>query len=138
MSEIEEFVPVLVYDDIPAAHDFLVRAFGFEPGGVDFDGAGNAVHAEVRAGGRAIWLHRVTGEHRMGSPATAPSSNGMVVFVADVDAHFRRARESGAAIESEPADQQYGQREYGARDPEGHRWWFATRLAVAAAAEEIR
>ncbi|MBV9108337.1 MAG: VOC family protein [Gemmatimonadetes bacterium] len=138
MSEIEEIVPVLVYDDIQAAHDFLVRAFGFEPGGVDHDGEGNAVHAEVRAGGQAIWLHRVTGEHRMGSPATAPSSNGMVVFVTDVDAHFRRARESGAAIDSEPADQPYGQREYGARDPEGHRWWFATRLAVAAATGDAR
>ena len=73
----------------------------------------------------------------METPASAPSSNGLVVFVADVDAHYRRARESGAMIESEPTDQPYGQREYGARDPEGHRWWFATRLAVAAAAEEI-
>ena len=25
----------------------------------------------------------------------------------------------------QPVDQPYGQREYGARDPEGHRWWFA-------------
>lgn len=138
MSEIEGIVPVLVYDDIPAAHDFLVRAFGFEAGGVYRDGEGNAVHAEVRAGDQAIWLHRVTGEHRMGAPAAAPSSNGLVVFVPDVDAHFRRAREGGATIESEPVDQPYGQREYGARDPEGHRWWFATRLAAAAAAGEAR
>src|SRR4051794_34384519 len=96
MSEIEGIVPVLVYHDIPAAHDFLVRAFGFEAGGVDRDGDGNPVHAEVRAGHQAIWLHRVTGEHRMGSPATAPSSNGLVVHVADVDTHFRRATQNGA------------------------------------------
>jgi uncharacterized glyoxalase superfamily protein PhnB len=31
-------------------------------------------------------------------------------------------------VESELQDQPYGQREYGARDPEGHRWWFASPL----------
>jgi uncharacterized glyoxalase superfamily protein PhnB len=48
------------------------------------------------------------------------------VYVTDVDAHFTRARLAGATIESEPRDMDYGQREYGAVDPEGHRWWFAT------------
>ena len=66
----------------------------------------------------------------MASAVSAPSSNGLVMMVADVDVHFRRARERGARIESEPADMPYGQREYGARDPEGHRWWFATPLAA--------
>lgn len=131
---IEGITPVLVYADIPAAHDFLVRAFGFESGGVDLDGAGQPVHAEVRAGPHAVWLHRVTSEHRMSSAAEAPSSNGLVVHVDDVDAHFRRAREHGAAIDSEPADMPYGQREYGARDPEGHRWWFAARFPAAVSA----
>ena len=51
------------------------------------------------------------------------------MFVDDVDQHFRRAAAAGARIDSEPVDQPYGQREYGARDPEGHRWWFATPLA---------
>ena len=32
---------------------------------------------------------------------------------------------AGARIDSAPVDQPYGQREYGARDPEGHRWWFS-------------
>jgi uncharacterized glyoxalase superfamily protein PhnB len=31
-------------------------------------------------------------------------------------------------VEREPRDQPYGQREYSARDPEGHRWWFASPL----------
>jgi hypothetical protein len=35
---------------------------------------------------------------------------------------------TGAQIDTEPVDQPYGQREYGARDLEGHRWWFATPL----------
>jgi uncharacterized glyoxalase superfamily protein PhnB len=29
-------------------------------------------------------------------------------------------------MDGAPVDQPYGQREYGARDSEGHRWWFTT------------
>ena len=59
-------------------------------------------------------------------------SSGLVVHVDDVDAHFRHARDAGATIDREPEDQPYGQREYGARDLEGHRWWFATPTAPPA------
>ncbi len=55
-----------------------------------------------------------------------------MIRVDDVDTHYAQARASGARIESEPQDMPYGQREYGARDPEGHRWWFAAPLGVAA------
>jgi uncharacterized glyoxalase superfamily protein PhnB len=127
MPPIDRIIPLLVYEDIAAAHDFLVDAFGFASGGVVRDGEGRAVHAEVRAGELPIWLHRVTPESDLASPRALPSSaTGLVIYVADVDAHFARARARGARIDREPADMPYGQREYGARDPEGHRWWFAT------------
>ena len=103
--------------------------FGFGPGGVQRDGQGVVVHGEVTAGDVVIWLHRVSGEHEMASPRTlAAQSGGLVVHVDDVDAHYKRARDAGARIDSEPTDQEYGQREYGVRDREGHRWWFATAL----------
>ena len=129
MSVIQRTIPLLVYDDIEAAHDFLVDVFGFGPGGVQRDGQGLVVHGEVAAGDVVIWLHRVSPEHEMASPRTlAAQSGGLVVHVDDVDAHYKRARDAGARIDSEPTDQEYGQREYGVRDPEGHRWWFATPL----------
>jgi len=134
VTALERIIPVLACADIQAEHDFLVNVLGFEAGGVDRDGDGRPVHAEVRAGGQAIWLHRVTAEHAMASPRAAPSANGVVVMVDDVDAHHRRAAAAGAEIEGAPADMPYGQREYGVRDPEGHRWWFATPIAAAAAA----
>jgi MerR family transcriptional regulator, thiopeptide resistance regulator len=56
------------------------------------------------------------------------ANSGLVVQVDDVDAHYQQARAAGARIDNEPVDQPYGQREYEARDPEGHRWWFATPL----------
>jgi MerR family transcriptional regulator, thiopeptide resistance regulator len=125
----QRVIPILVYEDIEAAHDFLVDVFGFGAGGVQRDGDGQVVHGEVIAEQGPIWLHRVTAEHDLASPRTMPvASGGLVVRVDDVDAHFERARAAGATIDREPTDQEYGQREYGARDPEGHRWWFATPL----------
>ena len=134
MTRVERVIPLLVYEDIQGAHDFLVTAFGFEPGGVGTDASGTPVHGEVRAGGTPIWLHRVAAEHDLDSPLRLASVAGLVVMVDDVDAHYERARLAGALIDGEPRDMPYGQREYGARDPEGHRWWFAARLPAEAPA----
>ena len=131
MTTAERVIPVLVYRDIQAAHDFLVEAFGFGSGGVDYGPSGEAVHGEVRVGQTDIWLHRATEEYDMDSPLKVDTAGaGIVVHVPDVDAHFERARAGGAQIAYEPIDQPYGQREYEAQDPEGHRWWFATPMAA--------
>jgi uncharacterized glyoxalase superfamily protein PhnB len=123
-------VPVLVYEDIEAGHDYLVETFGFTSGGLHRTDDGTVVHGEVRMGDYAVWLHRVTPEHEMASPRDAAASHGgLSVLVADVDAHYARSEAAGARIDSEPTDQDYGLREYGARDPENHRFWFSTPLS---------
>ncbi len=123
-------IPVLVYADIEAAHDFLVEVFGFTSGGLHRLDDGTVVHGEVRHGDAAIWLHRETAGHEMASPrGAAISHGGLSVVVPDVDVHHARVRAAGARIESAPTDQDYGRREYGARDPENHRWWFSSPLA---------
>ena len=122
-------VPVLVYEDIEAAHDFLVGTFGLASGGLHRLDDGTVVHAEVRNGGAAIWLHRVAAEYDLASPLGAAASHGgLSVIVPDVDAHYARTKAAGGRIDSEPADQDYGLREYGARDLENHRWWFSSPL----------
>jgi len=129
MPKVQSVIPLLVYEDIERAHDFLVDAFGFGAGGVERDGDGRVVHGEVVAGDVPIWLHRVTQEHELASPQSMKAqTGGLVVRVDDVDAHYAQARGAGAHIDQEPADQPYGQREYGVRDLEGYRWWFATPL----------
>jgi MerR family transcriptional regulator, thiopeptide resistance regulator len=126
----QRIIPILVYEDIEGAHDFLVEVFGFGAGGIERDGDGQVVHGEVVTDEGPIWLHRVTDEHELASPRTmSAASGGLVVHVPDVDVHFEHARAAGANIDREPADQPYGLRDYGARDLEGHRWWFSTPLA---------
>ena len=134
MTTFERVIPVLTYQDIQAAHDFLVAAFGFDGGGVTRGLDGQTIHGEVRAGAAPIWLHRETEEHRLSSPLASDVANsGLSVHVDDVDAHYERARAGGALIDSQPVDQPYGQREYGARDLEGHRWWFTSPVRVGKA-----
>ena len=122
-------VPILVYEDIEAAHDWLVETFGLTSGGLHRLEDGTVVHGEVRNGDAAIWMHRVTPESQLDAPGAAGSTHGgLSVRIPDVDAHYERVKASGAAIEGAPTDQPYGLREYGVRDLEGHRWWFATPL----------
>lgn len=130
MPNSQRITPLLVYEDIEAGHDFLVGAFGLQPGRIDRDTEGQIVHGEVHSGNEVIWLHRVTSEHGLISPRSQENaSSGLAVNVDDVDAHYEHARAAGAIIEGPPVNQPYGRREYGARDPEGHRWWFGTPLS---------
>jgi uncharacterized glyoxalase superfamily protein PhnB len=130
-NSVTDVIPLLPYQDIQAAHDFLIRALGFVSGGVEEDGSGQVIHAEVKTGERRIWLHVAADD--LSTPQTSGSTTGgIVVHVADVDAHFVRAKAEGATVTSEPQDKEYGQREYGVRDPEGHQWWFATPFASPA------
>jgi uncharacterized glyoxalase superfamily protein PhnB len=129
MENLPPVVPLLVYRDIEGAHEFLVRAFGFEPGLIERTPTGDVVHGEVHAGGQVIWLHRVIEDDGWVSQASSPVTTGeLVVRVDDVDAHCERARAEGAEIEYGPQDQEYGVREYGARDLERRRWAFVTPL----------
>jgi uncharacterized glyoxalase superfamily protein PhnB len=126
--EIRDLIAVVPYDDIRSGHDFLVDVLGFESAGLVEDGAGQVVHGEVRAGDRRIWLHAAAGG--LTTPAIAAvATGGIVVHVDDVDAHFAHAKARGADIAREPTDEDYGQREYGLRDPEGHNWYIATPFA---------
>lgn len=130
MPTSQRIIPLLVYEDIEAGHDFLVSAFGLQAGRIDRDHEGQVVHGEVHTGSEVIWLHRVTSEHGLISARWQDAaSSGLVVNVDDVDAHYERARAAGASIDGSPVDQPYGRREYEARDTEGHRWWFGTPLS---------
>ena len=126
-NDVTDLIPLLACSDIAAEHDFLVGTLGFESVELERTPDGRVVHAEVRAGSFRIWLHRSSEADDLVPPRQrGGATGGIVVHVPDVDEHFRRVRDAGAEILYEPRDQDYGQREYGVRDPEGHLWWIAT------------
>jgi uncharacterized glyoxalase superfamily protein PhnB len=131
----------LYYRDAATAIDWLCRAFGFSVR-LRIEGAdGRIEHSELEYGEGLIMVGQEEaadtaprfGQRRI-SPLTAGgSTQGMMLYVDDVDAHCRQARAAGATIVAEPAVHDYGEdywadRSYGALDPEGHIWWFSQRL----------
>jgi len=116
--------PVLKYDDAHAAIEFLERAFGFERLAVHEDDAGKVAHAELRSGDAVVGLSST----RAGDPVYDQCAHCSVVYavVDDVDSLHDRAKTAGAEIVMPPTDQDYGSRDFSARDPEGNVWAFGT------------
>jgi uncharacterized glyoxalase superfamily protein PhnB len=120
------FISSLAYRDNRAALKWLQDAFGFEPSGVLTDSEGNIAHAEMAHGDGLVMIGSEWADWTR-SPASLDGKNTQRVHVfveRDIDAHCERARQAGAKIVMEPADQFYGDRTYIATDLEGHYWTF--------------
>jgi uncharacterized glyoxalase superfamily protein PhnB len=121
-------IPGLQYRDAPAAIEFLSRAFGFTRGLVVPGPDGTITHAQLWHDGACLMLGtRRTGEYGQLDPRQAGGvTHSVYVVVTDADAHHARAVAAGATIDVAPRDTEYGSRDYSARDPEGHVWYFGT------------
>ena len=121
------------YDDPRAALDWLSKAFGFETRVCVTGPDGAIVHSEMEVGEGVVM---VAGTTRPGfkSPRSigGARTQGAQIFVENIDAHCARARAAGATIVNELESKAYGDRGYGALDPEGHLWWFTERIDQAA------
>jgi uncharacterized glyoxalase superfamily protein PhnB len=122
------------YEDPAKAIAWLCNAFGFEVRlKVEADD-GSIVHSELLFGEGVIMVGGKKRDYRE-SPRAIGGANtqSMMVYVDDIEAHFKRAREAGAKIVSEPATTDHGaeywsDRGYEAEDLDGHHWWFFQRL----------
>ncbi len=114
--------PALRYKDANAAIAWLKDAFGFEEKAVYRGDDGAVQHAELRLGAGLIMLGQIRDE--AWDAAASPIS--IYVVVEDVDAHHANAVAKGAEVFRDLVDQEYGSREYSARDLEGNRWSFGT------------
>jgi uncharacterized glyoxalase superfamily protein PhnB len=133
-------VPMMAFEDVGGALDWLAAAFGFRERTRFEESDGRITHAEMEMEDGVIMLANPTPDYQ--SPRRHREScqqarkwsevpyviDGLLVYVQDVDKHFAQARDAGATILSEPEDQSYGDRNYRAEDLEGHRWMFAQHL----------
>lgn len=123
-ASVPSLYPALRYRDARAAIEWLGQAFGFERH-VVFEAPDGAIgHAELQMGTAVIGLSSV-GPVSAANPWTAVSQ-GLYACVTEVDALHDRARAAGAEIVLPPRDQDYGARDFSARDCGGHLWSFGT------------
>jgi PhnB protein len=128
--------PMLSYQDVATAVDWLSRAFGFQERGERFtDDQGRVTHAELELDGATVMLGWPGSEYQ--SPAHHATVcdaaarwlsgpwvvDGVFVTVDDIHAHHARAALAGAEILRGPEQIPIG-RVYTASDHEGHRWMF--------------
>ncbi|MET0646866.1 MAG: VOC family protein [Pyrinomonadaceae bacterium] len=121
--------PYLIVNDGARAIEFYKQAFGatevFRMEGPD----GRIGHAEIKIGDSHVMLadeHPEMGAH---SPQTIGGSPvSLMLYVEDVDAVVNRAVEAGSELTRPVADQFYGDRTGGLKDPFGHAWYIATHV----------
>ena len=115
-------IPVLVYPDVREAVAWLNAAFGF----VERLQIGESHRSQLSFGDGAVIVADVRHDRR--PPRAGEVTHSVVVRVDDASAHCARARAHGAEILMEPTDFEYGERQYTAADPAGHRWTFSETL----------
>ena len=112
--------PYLVVRGADKTIEFLKKAFGAE---VPFEPMmrpdGKIMHADLKIGDSHVMISEASEQH--------PAMPCMVhVYVPNVDAVYQRAVAAGGMSSMEPADQFYGDRGSGVKDPSGNYWYIAT------------
>ncbi|AVH59475.1 MULTISPECIES: VOC family protein [Streptomyces] len=116
--------PSLLYADAKAAIRQLTEAFGFTELSVYEGEDGSVMHAELVQGNGAVMLGSKGRGGRFDEAMKGAGPCGVYIVVDDVDAHHQQAVDHGAEILMPPTDQDYGSRDYMARDIEGNIWSF--------------
>lgn len=121
--------PYLTVKDVGQSIDFYRRALGAEermrlatPDGK------RVMHGEVAIGDSVVMLGDESPERGCVAPAGLKGhSNGLYLYVPDVDAAFQQAKSAGAKVTMPVTDMFWGDRIAEIEDPSGHRWSLATR-----------
>lgn len=121
--------PYLIVKGAARAIEFYVRAFGAVELMRMPQPDGRIGHAELRIGDSVVMLADEAPEVDARSPETIGGSPvTLMLYVEDVDATVARAVAAGARITRPVANQFYGDRNGGVRDPFGHVWFVATHV----------
>jgi PhnB protein len=121
--------PYLIFQTCAEAIAFYEKAFGAKEKFRMADKQGRITHAEIEIGDSCVMMadeapqmDAFSAEHYGGSPAS------LLIYTPDCDAMYKQAVASGAKSLREPADQPYGDRMAGVKDPFGYKWWIATHI----------
>ena len=119
-------LPHIIYQNLADAMVWLNTTFGF----AEHYRYGEPVSgAQLHLGDAWIMVRQA----RPGCASPAQLGYGtqsLTVFVDDVDAHFRRTKSANAKIVEDLHETEYGERQYGVEDIEGHHWLFSHHAAT--------
>ncbi len=114
-------IPYLIVEDVSKLMKFLNQVFGAEKSEQMTLPDGTVNHGEVRIGDSVIMMGKSSKEW-------PPIPAMIYIYVEDTDAAYKKALSAGAKSLMEPADQFYGDRNAGVKDPFGNSWWIASHL----------
>jgi PhnB protein len=121
--------PYLVINGAAKAIEFYKKAFGATERFAMKQPDGRIGHAELEIGDSCIMM----ADENAQMEAFAPSHYGgspvsLMIYTEDCDRMYKQAIAAGATSDREPADQFYGDRMAGVRDPFGYKWYIATHI----------
>jgi uncharacterized glyoxalase superfamily protein PhnB len=117
-------LPHITYKSVADALAWLTKTFGFVEHYRYGESDGNIQGAQMHRGD--AWIMINSARPGAGSPAQVGSkTQSLTIFVDDVDAHYEAARSAGAKIVEDLHVTEYGERQYGVEDLEGHHWLFS-------------
>ncbi len=114
--------PYLVVKDVEKLFEFIKEAYGGEEIYPPYRGEdGRIMHAELRIGDSVVMMGEAGGD-------IPPMPSTLNMYVENCDETYRRAVDAGAVSVRKPADQFYGDRSAGVKDPGGNFWWISTHV----------
>jgi len=120
-------LPHIYYENVADALTWLIEVFGFVEH-YRFELPDGQLHGVMMHHGDA-WVMLKNSVRTLTSPAKLNvSTQSLMVFIEDIDEHYRHTSSSGARIVEQLFDTEYGERQYSVQDIEGHIWMFSKHI----------
>ena len=122
--------PSLIMSNSTKAIEFYQQAFGAKKRRVFTMPDGYTIYAEIQIGDSILVLSDEIPAMKVFSPLSSGggTSAGLVLYVEDVDAVFKKAVSAGAKVTMPLEDAFWGDRSGSIVDPFGHRWMLSTHI----------
>jgi PhnB protein len=123
-------IPSLIVNNSAKAIEFYQQAFGAKKRRMFNMPDGKTIYAEIQIGDSILILTDEYPEMKAFSPLSSGggTSAGLVLYVEDVDAVFKKAVFAGAKVTMPLEDAFWGDRSGSIVDPFGHRWMLSTHI----------